>query len=173
MSGVCGGGFRQVGEQRWRFLLFLFCNEKARACHCKPKASRQYVTGAFVGLFTWRLKSCWCGAVSQPLNHLSRPRPLNLFYFLRLKQTERKKGRMREGKWEEQEREDKVAIHEDCRMFDMKSPENSGNCFGLFWVKELWAYQWLWDETREALRCSNGWSGSRPLAAKVKMKKQM
>lgn len=33
----------------------------------------------------------------------------------------------------------------------MQSPENSGNWFGLFWVPELWAYQWLWEETREPL----------------------
>lgn len=34
---------------------------------------------------------------------------------------------------------------------DMQSPENSGNWFGLFWVPELWAYQWLWEESREPL----------------------
>lgn len=28
-----------------------------------------------------------------------------------------------------------MAIHEDCHMFDMKSPENSGNWLGLFWVR--------------------------------------
>lgn len=28
-----------------------------------------------------------------------------------------------------------MAIHEDRRMFDMKSPENSGNWLGLFWVR--------------------------------------
>lgn len=34
--------------------------------------------------------------------------------------------------------------------------------------EERWAYQWLWDEMRDAPRCSNWWSGGRPVAAKVK-----
>lgn len=54
-------------------------------------------------------------------------------------------------KWEEgRQEEDNTAIDEDCSVFDMQIPENSGNWFGLFWVQELGAYQWLWDETRES-----------------------
>lgn len=34
-----------------------------------------------------------------------------------------------------------MAIHEDCRMFDMKRPENSGNWLWPILGQEHWAYQ--------------------------------
>lgn len=65
------------------------------------------------------------------VNHLSHSCCLivsALFLLSRVEQTESQKKK-------EQETEDKKAIHEYCCMFDVKSPENSENWLGPFWVR--------------------------------------
>lgn len=47
------------------------------------------------------------------------------------RQTEGTKGKVK-MRTRTEKRRDNMAIHEDCSMFDMKSPENSGNWLGLF-----------------------------------------
>lgn len=124
------------------------------------EVSCQHAIASSVTLYTWYKTSeklsrwSWLALfeplISLLLSHCIGPYLVQLF-----KESHIERQRKQEkGKHENKNRRggDDIAIHEDFCMFDKKTPENSGNWLGLFWV-----YQWLWDEMREALRCSNRW----------------
>lgn len=121
------------------------------------------------------IHNCWWSWLSpfEPLTShvaLSMYPPLFCVPLVKESDQETDRGNKRESENENKDREEEGQYGNSWRL-QYVSHEKPWELRKLAWPilnEELWAYQWLWDEMRDAPRCSNWWSRGRPVAAKVK-----